>query len=143
VRDRARWRGDSHPGFAVGVAKSNSPTGPFRDARGSALITNDMTKQTPNDWFPETICYAMSDSIHGPWEYQGILNEIAGNTETNHQSIIEFKGKSCFICHTGAVPPRDGEPGGGRFRRSVSIDRLFYIDGGTLRRVIMTTEGIE
>ncbi|MEJ2275036.1 MAG: hypothetical protein P8Y01_10755 [Woeseiaceae bacterium] len=41
------------------------------------------------------------------------------------------------------MPPRDGEPGGGRFRRSVSIDRLFYIDGGTLRRVIMTTEGIE
>jgi arabinoxylan arabinofuranohydrolase len=41
------------------------------------------------------------------------------------------------------VPPRDGEPSGARFRRSVSIDRLYYIDDGTLRRVIMTTEGIE
>lgn len=30
-------------GFAIGVAVSNSPTGPFTDARGSAIITNDMT----------------------------------------------------------------------------------------------------
>lgn len=31
-------------GFAIGVGVSNSPTGPFVDARGSALITNSMTK---------------------------------------------------------------------------------------------------
>ena len=34
----------------------------------------------------------MSRSITGPWEYKGILNEIAGNSNTNHQAIIEFKG---------------------------------------------------
>ena len=38
------------PGFAVGVAVSDSPTGPFKDARGSALITNDMTTQTDIAW---------------------------------------------------------------------------------------------
>ncbi|MCU0990112.1 MAG: glycoside hydrolase family 43 protein [Xanthomonadales bacterium] len=202
---------DSKPGFAIGVAVSDSPTGPFRDARGSALISNDMTTQTPNDWddidpavfiedngeawlfwgntvpkyaklaanmieldgpiqvidipdftealwvhrkgdsyylsyacyFPEKICYAMSDSIHGPWKPMGILNEIAGNTETNHQSIIEFQGKDYFIYHTGAVPPRDGQPSGGRFRRSVAIDPLYYNEDGSLKRVIMTSEGID
>jgi len=40
----------SVPGFAIGVAVSDSPTGPFVDARGSALITNDMTKQTDISW---------------------------------------------------------------------------------------------
>jgi arabinoxylan arabinofuranohydrolase len=201
---------DSKPGFAIGVAVSDSPTGPFTDARGSALVSNDMTTQTPNDWddidpavfiedtgdawlfwgntvpkyaklaaslieldgpiqvidiphftealwvhrkggryylsyacyFPEKICYAMSDSIHGPWKPMGILNEIAGNTETNHQSIIEFQGKDYFIYHTGAVPPRDGQPSGGRFRRSVAIDPLYYNADGSLKRVVMTSEGV-
>jgi len=33
-------------GFAIGVAVSDRPTGPFVDARGTALITNDMTTNT-------------------------------------------------------------------------------------------------
>ena len=88
--------------------------------------------------FPEKIAYAMSKSINGPWEYKGILNEIAGNSNTNHQSIIEFKGKDYFIYHNGAT-----QPNGGSFRRSVCIDRLYYNEDGTLKRVIMTTEGIQ
>ena len=35
---------ETHPGFAIGVAVADSPQGPFVDARGSALITNDMTE---------------------------------------------------------------------------------------------------
>ena len=38
------------PGKAIGVAVSDSPLGPFVDARGTALITNDMTKQSPIMW---------------------------------------------------------------------------------------------
>ena len=37
-------------GKAIGVAVSDSPTGPFKDARGSALITNDMTLETDISW---------------------------------------------------------------------------------------------
>ncbi|HEX9046111.1 MAG TPA: glycoside hydrolase family 43 protein [Verrucomicrobiae bacterium] len=39
----------SHPGKAIGVAVSDKPTGPFKDARGSALITNDMTPEFKSD----------------------------------------------------------------------------------------------
>ena len=196
----------TNPGKAVGVAVSDSPTGPFKDAIGKALITNDMTKQTKIDWddidptvyidndgqaylywgntvchyvklkenmteidgeihivdlpnyteapwihkhgdwyylsyayqFPEKIAYAMSKSVTGPWEYKGILNELAGNSNTNHQAIIDFKGKSYFIYHNGA-----SQPHGGSFRRSVCADRLYYNNDGTMKRVIMTTEGIQ
>lgn len=38
------------PGKAIGVAVSNSPTGPFVDARGTALVTNDMTRETSILW---------------------------------------------------------------------------------------------
>ncbi|WP_128414660.1 glycoside hydrolase family 43 protein [Flavobacterium sp. Root901] len=194
------------PGKSIGVAVSDSPLGPFKDALGRALITNDMTKFTDISWddidptvyidsdgqaylfwgntschyaklkenmteidgeihhielpnfteapwihkhknwyylsyayeFPEKIAYAMSKSITGPWEYKGILNEIAGNSNTNHQSIIEFKGQWYFIYHNGA-----SKPDGGSFRRSVCIDKLFYNKDGTMKRIVMTSEGIQ
>lgn len=37
-------------GMSIGVAVADSPTGPFKDARGSALISDDMTRETPNEW---------------------------------------------------------------------------------------------
>lgn len=197
---------DSKPGKAIGVAVSDSPTGPFEDALGKALVTNDMTKQTDIRWddidpsvyidddgqaylfwgntvcyyaklkdnmieldgiiktidlpnfteapwihkkadnyylsyayqFPEKTAYAMSKSIEGPWEYKGILNELAGNSNTNHQAIIEYKNKDYFIYHTGGI-----QPNGGSFRRSVCVDELNYNEDGTLQRVIMTSEGIQ
>ena len=99
-----------------------------------------------NDWyylsyayeFPEKIAYAMSKSVTGPWQFKGILNEVAGNSNTNHQSIIEFKGKSYFIYHTGALPQN-----GSSFHRSVCIDELHYRNDGTIKKIIMTTEGLK
>ncbi|MGV2871889.1 glycoside hydrolase family 43 protein [Colwellia sp. E150_009] len=197
-------------GFAIGVGVADTPYGPFKDARGSALLTNDMTTHTKNDWddidpaiyieengdaymffgnlvpkyvklkdnmieldgeikvlnlpnftealwvhkkgeyyyvsyasgFPETIHYAMSKSIHGPWAYKGLLNEMAGNSETNHQSIIEFKGKDYFIYHNAAIQHNSGIGAGGRYRRSVAVDKLEYNIDGTIKRIIMTSEGI-
>jgi beta-xylosidase len=191
-------------GFAIGVAVGDTPLGPFKDALGKALISNDMTTDTAIDWddldpsvimdgeqaylfwgntkpryaklkknmleldgpivpidlpnftealwihkkgdwyylsyasgFPEKISYAMSKKVTGPWEYKGILNELAGNSNTNHQSIIDFKGKSYFIYHNGGI-----QPNGGSFRRSVCIDYLLYNPDGTIKRVVMTSEGV-
>ncbi|MFH4967505.1 glycoside hydrolase family 43 protein [Gaetbulibacter sp. M240] len=197
---------ESNFGKAIGVAVADSPIGPFKDALGKALITNDMTKDTdirwddidpsviiddngqaylfwgntvcyyaklkdnmieldgeiktielPNfteapwvhkkgDWyylsyayeFPEKTAYAMSRSIEGPWEYKGILNEVAGNSNTNHQAIISFKEQDYFIYHNGGI-----QPNGGSFRRSVCIDPLHSNEDGTLQRVVMTSEGIQ
>lgn len=194
------------PGKAIGVAVADNPTGPFKDAVGTALITNDMTTSTKISWddidptvfiddngqawlfwgntkcyyaklkenmieldgpiktidlphyteapwvhkhngwyylsyayqFPEKTAYAMSRSIEGPWQYKGILNEIAGNCNTNHQAIVDFKGKSYFIYHNGALLPDYAS-----FHRSVCIDYLYYNKDGTMKRVIMTSEGVQ
>ncbi|MDX1556177.1 MAG: glycoside hydrolase family 43 protein [Xanthomonadales bacterium] len=40
----------NHPGKAIGVAVADSPTGPFVDARGDALVTNDMTTAASHSW---------------------------------------------------------------------------------------------
>ena len=42
--------GRSQGGAAIGVAVSDRPTGPFKDALGKALITNEMTKDLPHAW---------------------------------------------------------------------------------------------
>jgi beta-xylosidase len=196
-------------GKGIGVAVADSPTGPFKDARGSALVTNDMTKSTGISWddidptvfvdsdsqawlfwgnqkcyyaklksnmtefdgaietltpdlpnfteapwihkrgnlyylsyayqFPEKIAYATAPKITGPWTYRGILAEVAGNSNTIHQAIIDFKGKSYFIYHNGSLP---SPTTGGSYRRSVCIDYLYYNRDGTMKRVVQTTEGI-
>jgi hypothetical protein len=40
---------DTHPGKAIGVAVADNPLGPFKDARGSALVT-DATTPGPYGW---------------------------------------------------------------------------------------------
>lgn len=188
-------------GEAIGVAVSDFPTGPFKDKRGSAIVTsNDIERKGRNfdpfvfvdddgqaylfwgknicyysklganmieladdiktislpkfqegvhlhkrhEWyylsfghdFPEKVGYAMSKSIHGPWDFKGILNEVPGNCETNRAAIINFNNEDYFFYHNGCLPE------GGSHRRSVSVDRLYYNNDGTMKRVVMTTEGI-
>ncbi|HEX8339369.1 MAG TPA: glycoside hydrolase family 43 protein [Tepidisphaeraceae bacterium] len=194
-------------GFAVGVAVSDSPTGPFKDARGSALVSLDHPGGKPWDdidpavfidaggqawlfwgnttcyyarlkpnmieldgdvqtvvglhdfteapWvhqrngiyylsyasgFPEKISYATAPAITGPWTHRGILAEVAGNSNTIHQAIIDFKGRSYFIYHNGG---RQRPDIGGSFRRSVCVDELFYNADGTMKPVIQTSEGVK
>ena len=86
--------------------------------------------------FPERIAYAMADSIEGPWVYQGILNEWAGNSSSNHQAIQEYKGRWYFFYHNGVLK------GGTSCSRSVCADYLYYNADGTMRRVQMTSEGV-
>jgi beta-xylosidase len=192
-------------GKAIGVAVGDSPTGPFQDARGSALVSNDMTKATKISWddidptvwidgdgqaylfwgntacyyaklkanmteldgpiqtvdvsafteapwihkrgdlyylsyatgFPEKIAYATSSKITGPWTYRGLMAEVAGNCNTIHQAIIDYKGRTYFIYHNGSI-----QTTGGSHRRSVCIDYLHYNPDGTMQRVVQTTEGV-
>jgi beta-xylosidase len=189
--------------FSIGVAVSNNPTGPFVDAKGEALITD----QTPNSirlnidpsvfvdddgkaylywggfgncrmvklksnmidldgevmdvpgltgfteapWvhkrngiyymsfaagFPETIDYATSSSPLGPWIYKGRLNDLAVNSSTNHQSIVEYKNQWYFVYHNGILPT------GGEFRRSVCIETLTHNPDGTIQKIKQTYQGV-
>lgn len=194
----------SIPGKAIGVAVADKPEGPFSDAIGKALITNetigesgenkinldptvlidddgqaylfwgnsqcyyvklkenmkeldgaiqkiDLPEFSEGAWiykrdgwyyllygygFPEKVAYAMSRTIGGPWEFKDIINEIAGNCKTNSPAILDYKGKTYFIYHNGALPE------GGSHRRSVCIDYLDFNEDGTIKKIMMTSEGI-
>jgi beta-xylosidase len=197
---------NSKGGFAIGVAVSDKPTGPFKDAIGKALIVNEMTTDVKHSWddidptilidddgqaymywgnqscryvklkenmieldgqvtvipkpqnftegpwiykrnslyylvyaakFPETIEYCTSTSPTGPWTYRGVIQDTVPNSTTTHAGIIDYKGKTYFFYHNGALPT------GGNYRRSVCVDYMYYNPDGTIQKVIQTTEGVK
>ena len=52
---------------AVGVAVSDTPTGPFVDAIGKPLITDDMTDNGPRGWWNDFDPTVMVDDDGTPW----------------------------------------------------------------------------
>ena len=75
-------------GKAIGVAVGDSPTGPFRDARGSALVTNDMTKATEISW-DDIDPAAFIDDDGQAWLFWGNQKCYYAKLKPN---MIEFDG---------------------------------------------------
>lgn len=204
---------DSDKGKAIGVAVSDSPTGPFVDARGTALIGNNTTTPNgPHSWddidptvfkdtdgttwlvwgngkcyfaklkanmieldgevrtfdLPdyvegpwlhkrgalyyltyasmdkekrmETIAYATSNTITGPWTYRGLITGTAENSFTIHPGIIEFKDQWYFFYHKATLT-LNGEAGA-TGRRCVCLDYLYYNPDGTIQYVQQSQAGV-
>ncbi|MDP4208149.1 MAG: glycoside hydrolase family 43 protein [Bacteroidota bacterium] len=195
---------DSKGGVAIGVAVADKPTGPFKDAIGKALITNEMTTDMKHSWddldptvfiddngqaylfwgngsckwaklkknmieldgpihtfkpknfteapwiykrkglyylvyaanMPETIEYCTAEKAEGPWTYRGLIQSTSENSFTTHPAIIDFKGKSYYFYHNGALPT------GGGYRRSVCVENLYYNEDGTIKKVEQTKKGV-
>ena len=197
---------NSQGGSAIGVAVSDRPTGPFKDAIGKALIVNEMTKDLPHSWDdidptvfidddkqaymywgngsckwvklkdnmtelaspittfkpknyiegpwlykrkklyylvyasagtkPEMIEYCTAPSATGPWTYRGIIQENVPNSFTTHPGIVDYKGKSYFFYHNGALPT------GGSYRRSICVDDMHYNADGTIQPIVQTAKGL-
>jgi len=51
----------------------------------------------PKNVRPEKIAYAVADHIGGPYTPMGIISEIAGNSNTTHPAIVNFKGQWLFF----------------------------------------------
>ncbi|MET8865806.1 glycoside hydrolase family 43 protein [Nonomuraea sp. NPDC004580] len=75
--------------------------------------------------------YATASDPMGPWTHRGVVLDQVSST-TNHPAIIEFKGQWYMVYHNAAAP------GGGDFRRSVTIDKLYFNADGTMRKVEQT-----
>jgi len=74
------------------------------------------------------IAYAIGDNPYGPFTYQGvILKPVVG--WTNHQSIVEFKGKWYLFYHDSKLS------GGQTHLRSVKVTELSYRPDGTIETI--------
>jgi hypothetical protein len=81
---------------------------------------------------PATIDYATASQPLGPWTYRGRILDTVTNTTTNHCAIVEFGDQWYVVYHNGMLA------GGGEFRRSVCIDKLYFNDDGTIQQVTQT-----
>ena len=89
-----------------------------------------------SEW-PEKIAYAVADHIEGPYETKGIISEIAGNSNTTHPAIVNFKGQWIFISHNGGLPT------GTSYSRSIVAEPMEYNSDGSIKPIPPTAEGVK
>lgn len=82
---------------------------------------------------PEHIGYSTSKSPTGPWKNRGTLMPSEGRSFTNHPGMIDYKGKTYFFYHNGALP------GGSGFTRSVCVQEAAFNNDGTIKSMKMET----
>ncbi len=85
--------------------------------------------------WPEKIAYAVADNIGGPYRPMGVISEIAGNSNTTHPAIVQFRGKWIFFSHNGGL--REGTS----YSRSVIAEPMSYDDAGRIIPMPPTAEG--
>ena len=78
--------------------------------------------------WPGQIVYATGSSPLGPFTYRGVVIDYL-NISTNHQAIIEYKGKSYVFYHDQLLP------GGDSMRRSITYAPLEYGADGAIAPV--------
>jgi len=83
----------------------------------------------------EFIGYSTSPTPTGPWTYRGTVMPRQGSSFTNHPGVVDYRGRSYFFYHNGALP------GGGGFTRSVAVEQFSYGADGSIPQLSMTTAG--
>lgn len=85
----------------------------------------------------EGMTYATTDDLMaGSWMYGDVIGTPSATSNTNHMAVIDFKGKTYFVYHNGALP------GGSGFRRSACIRELTFNADGSIDPFEETASGV-
>jgi beta-xylosidase len=100
-------------GFPADDAKKKYGEAPYLHKR------NGLYYFTFSTGWPGQIVYATSKTPLGPYTYRGVVLDYL-DISTNHQAIIDFKGRSWFFYHDKLLE------GGGSHKRSITYAPLTY-----------------
>jgi arabinoxylan arabinofuranohydrolase len=91
----------------------------------------------PAGGVPEHLAYSTSTSPTGPWVYGDTIMPVIRKRGafTNHPGYVDYKGKSYFFYHNGALSNSNG------FDRSVCVEEFTFNPDGSIPR-IEPTDGI-
>lgn len=89
-----------------------------------------------NGW-REHYSYAVTDDpMSGKWELMGDLMAPTATSNTSHGGVFDFKGKTYYLYHNGALP------GGSGYRRVANIQELTFNEDGTIDELTELSTGI-
>lgn len=78
--------------------------------------------------WPGQIVYATAKNPEGPYTYRGVILDYR-KISTNHQAIMDYAGKTYLFYHDGLLP------GGGDFKRSITLEEMNYAPDGSIEQV--------
>jgi len=85
----------------------------------------------------EQMAYATTDDlIYGDYEFQGVIMKPTATSNTNHMSVIDFKGETYFIYHNGTLKRGSG------YRRVACVEKLVFNEDGSVPYIEETATGI-
>ncbi len=75
----------------------------------------------------ECMAYATTDDLFsGKWSDTVKIMDPTATSNTNHMAVFDFKGKTYFVYHDGALPAGSG------FRRCACVVELHFNDDGSI-----------
>jgi beta-xylosidase len=85
--------------------------------------------------------YATSDSVHGPWQYRGVIlqkDTSKGILGSGHSSIVNVPCTDDWYIayHRFAIP------NGGGTNRETTVDRVYFDEAGLIKTVVPTLESV-
>jgi hypothetical protein len=112
--------------------------GPFAFKRnGTYYLTYPHAVTVNGQQGAEQLEYAISTNAMGPYNWVGIITDTnASGCWTEHHSIVQYKGQWYLFYHDKQLSPNFDK------NRSVRIDRLYFNDDGTIKKVIPTLRGV-
>jgi len=91
--------------------------------------------------------YATATSIDGPWTYRGVILEkdaTQGILATGHSSILQVPGTDdWYIAYHRFGLATFASAGGDGTHRETTIDRLYFDDDGTIKKVVPTLSSVD
>jgi hypothetical protein len=134
--------GDSKIEFGVDIIEKTAPNSfteapwIYRQQDENGNYVGDYYMFYAHGW-REQMAYATTDDLmNGDWKFAKVLMTPTTTSNTNHMSVIDFKGKTYFIYHNGSLP------GGNGYKRVANIEELKINEDGTIDPMLETATGI-
>lgn len=86
-------------------------------------------------WREQSAYATTDDLLNGEWKFGSVIMPPNATSNTSHMGVFDFKGKTYFLYHNGALP------GGNGYRRIANITEVEFNEDGSVKEIPETASG--